>query len=151
MFTLVNTASYGKLERGKKMVVNSFIYQKVISVAIWPLWQHPKRGKRILNCSYKKQILAQQSFLVKASTFRISRHICFFHEVGLSNQCPQPLLHEGKTITYLGFEPGTFLGTKSVMLPTEPLRSSSSYKADYNVNQHPILIVTKYPQSPIAR
>jgi uncharacterized protein YlaN (UPF0358 family) len=48
-----------------------------------------------------KQILAQQPF-------GISRHICFFYEVGLSDQCPQPLLNEGKTMTYLGLEPGTF-------------------------------------------
>jgi hypothetical protein len=56
----------------------------------------------------KMQILAQQPFLVKASPFGIPRQICFFYEVGLSDQCPQPLLHEGKTMTYLGFEPGTF-------------------------------------------
>jgi hypothetical protein len=56
----------------------------------------------------QKQILAQQPFLVKASPFGISRHICFFYEVGLSNRCPQPLLHEEKIMTYLGFELGTF-------------------------------------------
>jgi hypothetical protein len=55
-----------------------------------------------------KQILAQQPFLVKAFPFGITRHICFFYEVGLSDQCSQPLLHEGKTMTYPGFEPGTF-------------------------------------------
>jgi hypothetical protein len=55
-----------------------------------------------------KQILTQQPFLVKASPFGISRHICFFYEVGLSDRCLQPLLHEGKTMTYLGFESGTF-------------------------------------------
>jgi hypothetical protein len=58
--------------------------------------------------SKKKQILAQQPFLVGAFPFGISRHICFFYEVGLSDQCPQPLFHEGNTMTYLGFEPGTF-------------------------------------------
>jgi hypothetical protein len=26
----------------------------------------------------------------------------------LSDQCPQPLLHEEKALTYPGFEPGTF-------------------------------------------
>jgi hypothetical protein len=56
----------------------------------------------------KKQILAQQPFLVRAFPFGISRQICFFYEVGLSDQCPQPLLHEEKTLTYPGFEPGTF-------------------------------------------
>jgi hypothetical protein len=56
----------------------------------------------------KEQILAQQPFLVRAFPFGISRQICFFYEVGLSNQCPQPLLHEEKTLTYPGFEPGTF-------------------------------------------
>jgi hypothetical protein len=45
---------------------------------------------------------------VKASPLKISRHICFFYEVGLSDQCPQPLLHQGKTMTYLGFKPRTF-------------------------------------------
>jgi hypothetical protein len=55
-----------------------------------------------------KQILAQQPFLVKASPFGISRHIGFFYEAGLSDQCPQPLLHEGKIMTNLGFEPATF-------------------------------------------
>jgi hypothetical protein len=39
----------------------------------------------------KKQILAQQPFLVRASPFVISRQIGFFYEVGLSDQCPQPL------------------------------------------------------------
>jgi hypothetical protein len=58
--------------------------------------------------SKEKQILAQQPFLVKDSPFGISRHIYFFYEVGLPDQCPQPLLHERKTMTYLGFEPGTF-------------------------------------------
>jgi hypothetical protein len=53
---------------------------------------------------YKKQ----QPCLVRASPFGISRQICFFHEVGLSDQCPQPLLHEEKPLTYLGFEAGTF-------------------------------------------
>ena len=33
---------------------------------------------------------------------------CFFYKVGLSDQCPQPLLHEEKTLPYPGFEPGTF-------------------------------------------
>jgi hypothetical protein len=56
----------------------------------------------------KNQILAQQPFLVEASSFEISRHIYFFYEVGFSDQCPQPLLHERKTMTYLGFEPRTF-------------------------------------------
>jgi hypothetical protein len=51
----------------------------------------------------KKQILTQQPFLVKASPFGISRHICFFYDVGLSDQCPQPLLHEGKAITLNSF------------------------------------------------
>jgi hypothetical protein len=32
-----------------------------------------------------------------------NKHICFFYEVGLSDQCSQRLLHEGKP--YLGFEP----------------------------------------------
>jgi hypothetical protein len=65
-----------------------------------------KHPFRIANT--KKQILAQQPFLVKAFPFGISRHICFFYEVGLSDQYPQPLLHEEKTLTYPGFEPGTF-------------------------------------------
>jgi hypothetical protein len=65
----------------------------------------PNHIRRYLS---KKQILAQQPFLVKASPFGISRHICFFYEVGLSDQCPQPHLHEGKTMTYPGFEPETF-------------------------------------------
>jgi hypothetical protein len=56
----------------------------------------------------KKEILAQQPFLVRAFPFGISRQICFFYEVGLSDQCPQPLLHEEKTLTYPGFEPGAF-------------------------------------------
>jgi hypothetical protein len=43
-----------------------------------------------------KQILAQQPFLVEASPFGISRHICFFYDVGLADQCPQPISHEGK-------------------------------------------------------
>jgi hypothetical protein len=43
-----------------------------------------------------------------ASSMCMSVNICFFYEVGLSDQCPQPLSHEGKTMTYLGFEPGTF-------------------------------------------
>jgi hypothetical protein len=61
----------------------------------------------ITSCmqSKKKQILAQHPFLVRGE---ISRQICFFYEVGLSDQCPQPLLHEEKTLTYPGFEPGTF-------------------------------------------
>jgi hypothetical protein len=61
-----------------------------------------------IKSSKKKQILAQQPFLVWAFPFGISRQICFFYEVGLSDQCPQPLLHEEKTLTYPGFEPGTF-------------------------------------------
>jgi hypothetical protein len=56
----------------------------------------------------EKQILAQQPFLVRAFPFRISGQICFFYEVGLSDQCPHPLLHEEKTLTYPEFEPGTF-------------------------------------------
>jgi hypothetical protein len=56
----------------------------------------------------QKQILAQQPFLVRAFPFGISRQICFFYEVSLSDQCPQPLLHEEKTLTYPGFEPGNF-------------------------------------------
>jgi hypothetical protein len=63
---------------------------------------------RVLYYFFKKQILAQQPFLVRAFPFGISRQICFFYEVGLSDQCPQPLLHEEKTLTYPGFEPGTF-------------------------------------------
>ena len=31
---------------------------------------------------------------VRAFPFGITRHICFFYKVGLSDQCPQPLLHE---------------------------------------------------------
>jgi hypothetical protein len=54
----------------------------------------------------KKQILVQQ--LVRAFPFGISRQICFFYEVGLSDQCPQPFLNEEKTLTYPGFEHGTF-------------------------------------------
>jgi Reverse transcriptase (RNA-dependent DNA polymerase) len=38
-------------------------------------------------CKQIKQILARQPFLVKASPFGISRHICFFYEVSLSDQC----------------------------------------------------------------
>jgi hypothetical protein len=33
---------------------------------------------------------------------------CFFHKVGLHDQCPHPLLHEEKTTTYPGFELGIF-------------------------------------------
>jgi hypothetical protein len=53
----------------------------------------------ILNPEVKK---------ANTGTTTISRHICFFYKVGLSDQCPQPLLHEEKTMTYLAFEPGTF-------------------------------------------
>jgi hypothetical protein len=50
----------------------------------------------------KKQILAQQPFLVRTFPFGISRQICFFYEVGLSDQCPQPLLHEEKNLDLSG-------------------------------------------------
>jgi hypothetical protein len=70
-----------------------------------------------------KQILAQQPFLVRAFPFGISRQICFFYEVGLSDQCPQPLLHEGKPWLIWDSNSGP-LGIKLAMLPTEPLRSS---------------------------
>jgi hypothetical protein len=45
---------------------------------------------------------------IRAFPFGISRQICFFYEVGLSDQCPQPRLHEEKPLTYPGFEPLTF-------------------------------------------
>jgi hypothetical protein len=70
--------------------------------------QQQGKTHELPSLTRKKQILAQQPFLVKASPFGISRHICFFYEVGLSDQCPPPLLHEENTMTYLGFEPGTF-------------------------------------------
>jgi hypothetical protein len=44
-------------------------------------------GPRARLC--KKQILAQQPGGVRAFPFEISRQICFFSEVGLSDQCPQ--------------------------------------------------------------
>jgi hypothetical protein len=53
---------------------------------------------KILSMRYIK--LAQKTTGAKIS--------CFFYEVGLSDQSPQPLLHEEKTLTYPGFEPGTF-------------------------------------------
>jgi hypothetical protein len=43
-----------------------------------------------LHVQQKKQILAQQPGGVRAFPFGISRQICFFSEVGLSDQCPQP-------------------------------------------------------------
>jgi hypothetical protein len=48
---------------------------------------------------------------------------CFFYKVGLSDQYPQPLLHEEKPWLILDSTPGP-LGSKSAMLPTEPWRSS---------------------------
>jgi hypothetical protein len=83
-------------------------------------------GSQNLQGLQKKQILAQQPFLVRASPFGISRQICFFYEVGLSVKCPQPLLHEEKTLAW-DSNPGP-LGFKSAMLPTEPLRSSEDLR-----------------------
>jgi hypothetical protein len=37
-----------------------------------------------------KQILAQQPGIVRTFPSGISRQICFFSEVDLSDQCPQP-------------------------------------------------------------
>jgi hypothetical protein len=57
----------------------------------------------------KKQILAQQPGGVRAFPFGISRQICFFSEVGLSDQCPQPSFTYGKnSMHYPGIEPSTF-------------------------------------------
>jgi hypothetical protein len=47
--------------------------------------------------------------LVEAFPFGISKQICFFSDVGLSDQCPQPSLTEGKNSKhYPGIEPSTF-------------------------------------------
>jgi hypothetical protein len=89
---------FGQMAFGKKKSVNFFFFGICICLFI-RFW---------ITNQMNKQILAQQPFLVKVSPFGISRNICFFYEVGLSHQCPQPLLHEEKTMTYLGFEPWTF-------------------------------------------
>jgi hypothetical protein len=86
----------------------------------------------MFNCvTKKKQILAQQPFLVRASPFGISRPICFFCEVGLSNQGPQLLLHEEKPWLIRDSNPGP-LGFKPAMLPTEPLRSCYALNQKWN-------------------
>jgi hypothetical protein len=83
---------------------DSAMFDKRNPFTVGVLWNHRSPNLNIVDC---KQILAQQPFLVRAFPFGISRQICFFYEVGLSDQCPQPLLHEEKALTYPGFEPGT--------------------------------------------
>jgi hypothetical protein len=46
----------------------------------------PGEGVKITSCVQQAK-LAQQPSGVK--TFGIFRHICFFSEIGLSDQCPQ--------------------------------------------------------------
>jgi hypothetical protein len=90
----------------------NFLHWKKIIVRITIKWRHYNNLIMYIYCKLimlnKKQIMAQQPFLVRASPFGISRQICFFNEIGLSDQCPQPLLYEEKTLTYPGFKPGTF-------------------------------------------
>jgi hypothetical protein len=51
----------------------------ILSILKFEIPRVPLRQKQ------KKQLLAQQPFLVRAFPFGISRQICFFYEAGLSD------------------------------------------------------------------